>query len=89
MASGVFLFSHDRAYYMLAGNNPQGRAFKGSHIVIDAFIKDHAGTNLLLDFEGSDVRSISFFFKGFGAKEEIYPGLKYNALPSYIRWMKK
>jgi hypothetical protein len=89
MASGIFLFSHDRAYYMLAGNNPEGRTFKASHIVIDAFIKDYAGTNLVLDFEGSDVRSISFFFKGFGAKEEIYPGLKYNALPSYIRWMKK
>ena len=74
---------------MLAGNKSRGRAFKASHIIIDAFIKDHAGTNLVLDFEGSDVRSISFFFKGFGAEEEIYPGLKYNALPSYIRWMKK
>jgi len=89
LASGIFLFSHNRAYYMLAGNSPSGRAFKASHIVIDAFIKDHAGSNLILDFEGSDVKNIAFFFKGFGAIEEKYPGLKYNALPSYIRWMKK
>ena len=89
MASGVFLFSHQRAYYILAGNNPNGRAIGASHMILDAFIKDHAGKNLVLDFEGSNVKNIAFFFKGFGAAEETYPGLKYNALPWYIRWLKK
>lgn len=88
MASGVFLFSHNRAYYIVAGNHPDGRTMGASHQVIHTFIKEHAGMNLLLDFEGSDVHNIAFFFKSFGAKEELYPGLFYNRLPPLLRWLK-
>lgn len=61
LASGVFLFSHQRAYYILAGNHPNGRTLGASHQVVNAFIKDYAGSNLLLDFEGSDLSNIAFF----------------------------
>ena len=51
-----------------------------SHALIDAFIKDHAGQNLILDFEGSDFRNLAFFYSRFGAKVEIYPAIKINTL---------
>lgn len=88
LASGVFLFSRKRAYYIVAGNHPDGRTIGASHQVINTFIKEHAGRDLLLDFEGSDVHNIAFFFKSFGAKEELYPGLFYNRLPPLLRWLK-
>lgn len=88
LASCVFAFSNSRAYYILVGNHANGRTLGASHALIDAFIKDHAGQNLLLDFEGSDIRNLAFFYSSFGAKEEKYPAIKLNRLPWYIKWMK-
>lgn len=88
LASCVFSFSHNRAYYILVGNHPNGRTLGASHTLIDAFIKDHAGQNLVLDFEGSDIRNLAFFYSSFGAKEEIFPAIKVNRLPWYIKWLK-
>jgi len=89
LASAVFFFSHNRAYYIMVGNHPDGKTIGASHALIDAFIKDHTGKDLILDFEGSDIRNLAFFYSGFGAKEEIYPALKINKLPWYIRLLKK
>ena len=88
LASCAFVFSHNRAYYILVGNHPNGRTLGASHALIDAFIKDHANQNLLLDFEGSDIRNLAFFYSSFGAGEEKYPTIKLNELPWYIKWMK-
>jgi hypothetical protein len=89
LASAVFFFSYNRAYYIMVGNHPDGKTIGASHALIDAFIKDHAGQNLILDFEGSDIRNLAFFYEGFGAGQEIYPGLRINKLPWYIRLLKK
>ena len=73
----------------MVGNHPDGKVIGASHALIDAFIKDHAGQDLILDFEGSDIPNLAFFYNGFGATEEIYPALKINKLPWYVRWLKK
>ena len=88
LASAVFVFSHNRAYYILVGNHPNGRTLGASHALIDAFIADHAGEQLLLDVEGSDIRNLAFFYSSFGAVEENYPAVKRNLLPFYLRWLK-
>ena len=88
LASCVFFYSHNRAYYILVGNHPNGRTVGASHALIDAFIRDHAGTGMILDFEGSDIKNLAFFYSSFGAVQEIYPQLKINRLPFYLRWMK-
>jgi len=88
IASCVFTFSHNRAYYILVGNHPNGRTLGASHALIDAFIKDYAGQNLTLDFEGSDIKNLAFFYSSFGAMEEKYAAIKVNALPWYVKWMK-
>lgn len=88
IASCVFFFSHNRAYYILVGNHPDGRTVGASHLLIDAFIKDHAGKKMLLDFEGSDIRNLAFFYSSFGAKEESFAGIKLNRLPRFLKWIK-
>jgi hypothetical protein len=88
LASAVFFYSHDRAYYILVGNHPDGKDIGASHALIDAFIKDHAGKKLLLDFEGSDIKSLAFFYSSFGAQQESYPALRINRLPFYLKWLK-
>jgi hypothetical protein len=89
LASAVFLFSHNRAYYIMVGNHPDGKIIGASPALIDAFIKDHSNQNLILDFEGSDIRNLAFFYSGFGATEENYPALRINKLPWYARLLKK
>lgn len=89
IASCVFSFSHNRAYYILVGNHPNGKTLGASHALIDAFVKDHAGQNLLLDFEGSDISNLAFFYSSFGAKEEKFAAIKMNKLPWYAKWLKK
>ena len=80
VASCAWFFSHQRAYYILVGNHPDGKTSGASHLMIDEFIKEHAGENLVLDFEGSNASSVAFFYKSFGAVLEKYPGIKMNRL---------
>jgi hypothetical protein len=89
VASCVLFFSHKRLYYILVGNHPNGKTIGASHALINEFIRDYAGSDLTLDFEGSDIRNLAFFYSSFGAVPEKYVGLKLNRLPSYIRWLKK
>lgn len=89
IASAVFFFSHKRAYYILVGNHPNGRRLGASHALIDQFIHDHAGRELTLDFEGSDINGLAGFYSSFGAGDEKYAAIRLNRLPSWLRWLKK
>lgn len=89
LASAVFLYSHKRWYYILVGNHPNGKTLGASHYLIDRFIALHADTDALLDFEGSDIRNLAFFYSSYGATEEHYPALRMNRLPRFLRWLKE
>lgn len=88
LASAVFFRDNRRAYYILVGNDPAGKTVGASHLLIDYFIKENAGQSLLLDFEGSDIKSLAFFYEGFGAQPEWYPAIRINKLPFYLKWLK-
>lgn len=87
LSSCIFFFSHQRAYYILVGNDPEGKTTGSSHFLIDRFIHEHAGQRLLLDFEGSDIPSLAHFYSGFGAEIEMYPALRVNRLPWLVKWL--
>lgn len=89
LASAVFLFSHQTAYYLLVGNHPEGRKQGASHRLIDGFIGEHAGQALTLDFEGSDIPGVARFYKGFGAKADPYTAIRLNRLPATLKWLKR
>jgi len=89
LASAVFFRDNKRAYYILVGNDPAGKTVGASHLLIDQFITTNAGQSLLLDFEGSDIKSLAFFYEGFGAAPEWYPAIRINRLPFYLKWLKK
>lgn len=88
-ASAVFFSSHQRLYYILVGNHPSGREMGASHALIDALIREQAGTGQILDFEGSDIPGLAAYYRAFGAVEEPYPALKINRLPFFLKWLKK
>ena len=88
LASAVFFYSHQRWYYILVGNHPNGKTIGASHYLIDRFIHAHAGENAILDFEGSDIRNLAFFYSSYGAAEERYPAIRMNKLPKLLKWLK-
>lgn len=87
-AAAFFAFSHTRAIYLLSASSPEGKARRGMFRIVDAFIRDHAGTGLILDFEGSNIPSVARFFGGFGAHAEIYQGVRFNRLPAPLSKLK-
>ncbi|MFT3933367.1 MAG: hypothetical protein QM726_07125 [Chitinophagaceae bacterium] len=89
VSSCIFLIWKNRAYYILPTNHPDSKSIGTSHMLIDAFIKDHANSNIIFDFEGSDIKGIEQLYRSFGGVEENYPSLVYNRLPVFIRWLKK
>lgn len=89
LSSCIFFYDAKRAYYILAGNDPKGKRMGTSHYLLDRFIRDHAGKDIVLDFVGSDFPSIAQFYKSFGAAPDYYRSLKINRLPKLVKWLKK
>ena len=88
IAAAFFAFSKNRAIYLLSASSPQGKERRGMFRIIDTFIKDHAGSGRILDFEGSNIPSVARCFGGFGAQAEIYQGVSFNRLPSTLTRLK-
>jgi len=88
--TGVAFFLDDgkRYTYLCSFSSNTGKKNNSMFSVIDHFIREHSQQNHLLDFEGSIIPGIAYFFSGFGAKHEIYHHLKYNRLPFPIRLFK-
>jgi hypothetical protein len=80
-SAAFFAFSKTRAIYLLSASSMKGKERKGMFRIVDTFIKDHAGSGLILDFEGSNIPSVARFFAGFGARAEIYQEVSFNRLP--------
>ncbi|WP_289053565.1 hypothetical protein [Carboxylicivirga marina] len=69
---GLFLFKHKETYTVLTCNTQKGYKAKASYFAIDETIKSKSDTTSILDFGGSDIRSIASFNEGFGASVVPY-----------------
>lgn len=88
-AAAFFLNNGQRVIYLNAASNAEGKENQAMYSIVDAFIKEHAGYALTLDFEGSSIEGVARFYEGFGAISETYYSLKLNRLPLPFRWFKK
>jgi hypothetical protein len=79
----------NRVIYMNAASDEKGKELHAMFFLIDNFIREQAGKNLVLDFEGSMIPGVARFYKGFGATPETYFQLKFNRLPLPVRWLKQ
>jgi len=89
LSTVIFFHSHNTWFYLAAGTTNEGKKMGSAHFLVDSFIRLHAGSNTYLDFEGSDVPSVAFFYKGFGAENRPYTKMHINRLPVWVRWIKK
>ena len=75
-------------YSLLGGSTSEGKLKGAFYLLTDAIIRDHAGTNKIFRFEGSDIPGISFFDNLFGPERISYQHLVMNKLPFLIRFFK-
>ncbi len=86
-AAGFFLFSHGRVINLFGTSTHLGREEHSMHVLLDGLIAQFAGQPLLLDFEGSAIPSIAYFFQSFGSVQETYHLLEKNDLPGWLNGM--
>ncbi len=84
----IFFTDEIRIYNIMSVSLPSGRNKKAHFFLLDNLIKEFAGQNRILDFEGSEIPGIAEFYRKFGSANEPYPFLYYNRLPFPIRFFK-
>jgi hypothetical protein len=88
LCAGIFfLQDRDRFIYHFAASDKNARENGAVFMLIDSFIKEHAGQPLILDFEGSSDQNVARFYRGFGAKETGFNEILINRLPGKVDWM--
>jgi len=87
-AVGFFIYSNNKACFILSVSSDEGKKQRAMFLLIDEFIKDFSGQNIILDFEGSNIPGIARFYKGFGATPFNYPTIRANKLPFPVSLLK-
>jgi hypothetical protein len=89
VASAFFKFHKKTFYYLFGASTEEGRKTGAASLIIDALIKDNAGKDLILNFEGSDKEGIARFFARFGAKAVYYGNIISNNRPLSLKIYQK
>jgi hypothetical protein len=76
----MMVLNQSRIINITSSTSGAGRQHGASHFLFDEVIRKFAGTDIVLDFEGSSVPSIARFYEGFGANPEIFYNYKNNLL---------
>jgi len=76
----ILIKTKKRIVYLISVSSQEGLKNKAMFKIVDDLIRQYAGTNLLLDFEGSNMENIARFYKGFGSIQVNYQEIKYNKL---------
>ena len=78
LCSALFMKSHQRITFLFSGNSDEGRDCQAMTFLLDQVIREKAGQQLVLDFEGSDDDHLARFYLGFGSTPVQYPGINYR-----------
>ncbi len=77
----VFFKSHHKVVLLFSGSTPEARNNGAMSLLIDHFIQEHAGKELVLDFEGSADPGLARFYRGFGSEECVFLRIIMNRMP--------
>jgi hypothetical protein len=89
VASALWVTSHRRSVFLFSAVSGDGKNLNAMPWLIDSFIRENAGSQLTLDFEGSNDAGLARFYNSFGAKKVIYQRYTKNSLPWLNRTLLK
>lgn len=89
IAGSIYFVYKSRLTFILNGNTCESLTCGATHLLKDYIIQTFAGSDYILDFEGSDFEKFARFYEQFGATAaEYYTTLVINRLPFLIRFLK-
>jgi hypothetical protein len=88
LAIGLFLMDSKRIYNLMNTTTDEGRSKEANHFLLDQVLREFSGSNLLFDFEGSDLPGVKGFYEKFGATNQPYFYYHFNKLPKLLRLLK-
>lgn len=88
LAIGIFIQDDKRIYKTMTTTLKDGRNLEANHFLLYELIKEYSDQNLIFDFVGSDIPSISSFCRKFGSIEQPYSFVRLNRLPLFVRNIK-
>jgi len=89
LASVFIVKSNQTSIYLAASSSQEGMDKSAMFLLIDTFIQKNAGSQMLLDFEGSNIPGVARFYSGFGALPQTYYSVHQNRLPKLLQIFKK
>jgi hypothetical protein len=74
LLAGSLIIKHaaKRLINIINTSNPEGKSNGASHFLFDNLIRMNAGSDNMLDFEGSSIPGVARFYEGFGAEQETF-----------------
>ncbi len=89
LSIALLLKDNCRLYNLANSTTELGRKTEANHFLIDRILDEFSGSNMIFDFEGSDLPGVKAFYQKFGAVNEPYFHWHFNNLPWWIKWAKK
>ena len=89
VAGAFFMISHKKIVFLFSGSDESNKENHGLAFLLDHVIEKYAGTDFILDFEGSDNEGLARFYKGFGGETKYYQELKFNRLNKIYKFALK
>ena len=83
------LRSGKRLVYLLAASNLEGKERAAMSFIVNKVVQNFAGSDSILDFEGSKVEGIARFYQGFGAEATYYQQIRKNSVIQFMNLIKK
>lgn len=72
-AGALFVKDEKRRWFWFSGRDNQLSECKPMFLLLDAYIHDHAGSDLYLDFNGSSNPNVARLYQGFGSSKFFIP----------------
>ena len=75
-AGALFVKDGKRRWFWFSGRDNQLSECKPMFLLLDAYIRDHADSDLCLDFNGSSNPNVARLYQGFGSSKLLIPFIR-------------
>ena len=86
LAAALLVHQPGMTIFLFGASSEAGKQHGAMAFLLDSCIRKYAGSNRVLDFEGSMVASVAKFYANFGASPVTYVSLIKQNRPWYLPW---
>jgi hypothetical protein len=87
-AGGFFVYDFNKITFIFSGSNEVAKDRRAMFFLFDQFLKEHAETNVILDFCGSNDDNLARFYKGFGSTLYFYDTIRMGKTVGVVNWFR-